>query len=62
MEPERVPPRRTERRETVFTILEYMEFTGGAEFQKFRGMPMITHGEIAGVDWRALSEALLSSA
>lgn len=62
MNPNRTSSRQVRQREVSFTILEYMEFTNGAEFRKFRAMPPITHGEIATLDWRSLSEALLDSA
>lgn len=62
MNPNRTPPRHSIQRDAPFTIREYVEFTSGAEFRKFRQMPAITHGEIATLDWRALSAALLASA
>ncbi len=41
-----------------FTVLEYIEFSSAAEFQKFKNMPSITEDEILKVDWNDLLSRL----
>jgi len=43
----------------AFSYLEYLEFSGPAEFARFRHGERIADGAIASIDWETLSRQLL---
>jgi len=49
----------THKKATVFTYLEYLEFSA-EEFHKFKYMAPISEQDIEAVDWEMLSEQLLA--
>jgi hypothetical protein len=42
-----------------FSYLEYLEFSGPSEFERFRGAAPVDGRDIQAVDWEALSRRLL---
>ena len=43
----------------AFSYLEFLEFSGASEFERYRHMPPVTHQDIASAEWETLARQLL---